>query len=622
MEVELEEIRDFFARRPPFEALPAEWLDRLPEWVEIRYLRRGSPFPPEGGEPRLFVVRTGAVALFDRHGHLSEKLGEGDLYAGQCVDLAVERAGGGEAIEDVLLYEIPCQRIRWLRERSEAFGRHFTADLRERLKQALGLVQGSDEGALPYLWVALREVLHRPPVSVDTGASIQEAARRMTTERVSSVLVVHGGRLVGLVTDSDLRRRCVAEGVPVDRPVREIMTPEPHTIGPEATLMEALALMTRLRVHHLPVVEEDGRLLGMFSTSDVARMQSAHPAYLVSDIAKARDVAELAWICERLPRLQAQLVAASASARQVGEVISCITDALTARLLALAEQALGPAPVEYVWVVGGSQSRREQSVHSDQDNALILADAYEASAHGAYFEALARRVSDGLQACGFPYCPGDAMATNPQWRQPLSVWRDYFRRWIETPEPKALMLSCIFFDLRPVHGTTALFEALQQDVLARSPGNSIFLAHMVANALTHRPPLGFFRHFVLIHDGEHDDTLDLKHRGTVPVVDMARIYALAHGLPVVGTVERLRAAAERGALSREMAENLEDAFEFIANLRLRHQAAQIRRGVPPDNYVRPAELSELERRHLKDAFAVIQTLQETLARRYQVHALT
>lgn len=619
MEIELQEIRDFFAGRPPFDALPQEALDDLPRHVAIRYLRRGSPFPPQGDEPCLFVVRTGAVALYEGGGRLREKLAEGDLFSGQCVDLGPDGTGRGEALEDALLYEIPCEHIRRLRGLSEPFDRHFSADLRARLKQALGLVQEGE--TLPWLWMELRNVLRRPPVTVPAEASIRAAARCMTEERVSSVLVVHGERLTGLVTDSDLRRRCVAEALSVEQPVGAIMTRDPHTITPEATVMQALTLMTRLQVHHLPVVE-GGRLLGMFSTSDVARMQSAHPAYMVSDIAKARDAAELAWISSRLPRLQAQLVAASASAQQVGEVVSCITDALTERLLALAEDELGPPPVPYVWVAGGSQARREQSVHSDQDNALILADDYDPTAHGAYFEALSRQVSAGLNACGFPYCPGDAMATNPQWRQPLNVWREYFRQWIERPEPKALMLTCIFFDLRPVGGEPMLFERLQREVLERSRRNSIFLAHMVVNALAHRPPLGFFRSFVLIHDGKHDDTLDLKHRGTVPIVDMARVYALAHGLPVVGTVERLREAASAGALSREMAENLEDAFEFIASLRLRHQAAQIRRGEMPDNYVPPAELSELERRHLKDAFAVIQTLQETLARRYQVHALS
>jgi CBS domain-containing protein len=247
---------------------------------------------------------------------------------------------------------------------------------------------------------------------------------------------------------------------------------------------------------------------------------------------------------------------------------------------------------------------------------MLLSDDFDPGEHDDYFARLTQFVSDGLNACGFVYCPGNAMATNPEWRQPLKTWMGYFRRWIESPEPKSVMLSSIFFDLRPVTGKTELFTPLQQSILERSQKNQLFLAHMTANALKHRPPLGFFRQFVLERGGEHDDTLDLKHRGIVPITDIARVLALSLGKPAVNTVERLRACAGTPSLSTEMAENLEDALEFIASLRIQHQANQIRNGQPPDNYVPPGELSELEREHLKHAFRVIQTMQESVAKRF------
>ena len=213
------------------------------------------------------------------------------------------------------------------------------------------------------------------------------------------------------------------------------------------------------------------------------------------------------------------------------------------------------------------------------------------------------------------------MATNPEWRQPLATWRGYFDRWIGHPEPKALMLSSIFFDLKPIHGDESLFESLHAEVLEKTRANTIFIAHLTANALSHRPPLGFFRNFVLIHDGKHDDTLDIKHRGLAPIVDIARIVALAEGLAPIATDARLRAAMGSPSLSREMGRNLRDALEFIARLRFRHQARQIRAGVVPDNYLPPAELSQLERSHLKDAFRIIQSMQELLEHRYQVGRL-
>lgn len=184
------------------------------------------------------------------------------------------------------------------------------------------------------------------------------------------------------------------------------------------------------------------------------------------------------------------------------------------------------------------------------------------------------------------------------------------------------MLASIFFDLRPVHGDATLFDELQQDILTRCSRNRIFIAHMVGNALGHRPPLGFFRNLVLIHEAEHRNTLDIKHRGLVPIVDLARIYALADGLPAVNSVERLEAACDQGSLSEETGSSLVDAFELIGSLRIRHQAQQLVSGEQLDNYLSPDALSRLERDHLKDAFAVIKSLQDTLENRYQAGRFT
>ena len=224
------------------------------------------------------------------------------------------------------------------------------------------------------------------------------------------------------------------------------------------------------------------------------------------------------------------LTGVNASAHSIAHILSSIGESITTRLLALAEDKLGAAPVPYAWLAAGSLARYEQTAKSDQDNCLLLADAYDADEHGTYFEELARFVSDGLDACGYVYCPGDVMATNPQWRQPLAVWTRYFDRWIDQPEPMALMLSSIFFDLRCLHGRHDLFDELHGHVAAKARKNAIFHAYMTANALNHQPPLGFFRNFVLVKDGEHDDTLNLKHNGIVPIVDIARIYALAGGI--------------------------------------------------------------------------------------------
>ena len=226
-----------------------------------------------------------------------------------------------------------------------------------------------------------------------------------------------------------------------------------------------------------------------------------------------------------------------------------------------------------------------------------------------YFADLAKIVTDGLNTCGYVYCPGDMMATNPRWCQPVRVWREYFQGWIAKPNPEAQMLASVMFDLRPIGGDESLFEGLQAETLEAASRNSIFVAHMVSNSLKHAPPLGLLRGLATIRSGEHRNTLDLKHNGVVPVVDRGRIYALQGRLTAVNTRARLEAGIVAGAVSAGGGADLLDAYDVIATARLEHQAAQVRTGAAPDNYLSPSDLSDFERSHLRDAFVVIKTMQ-------------
>lgn len=617
MEIELVEIRDFLAQHPPFDTLPDETLNLLPKSLEIRYLRRGSVFPPSDTSNRfLYIIRSGLVDLLDDADQLIEKLDEGDIYTIPCQLVDVGRATHGMAVEDTLLYLLPCQQLQALKAAEPEFNQHLSESMRERLKLAVNQIQETmAPDKLGLMSLEVNSLLEREPVILGADQTIKAAAQLMSKQDVSSLLLMEGGRLVGMITDSDLRKRCLAAGVSPDAQAHSIMSSNLETIQKECLLEDALLTMTRLHVHHLPVMDGD-RVVGMLTANDLARQQTSNSAFIATDIRKSKDLNDLVLASRRLPELQLQLANSGVTALHIGEAISSITDSITARLLEMAEAELGPPPVTYVWLCGGSQARREQTSHSDQDNALLISDEMH-SEHKTYFATLTERVCDGLNACGFIYCPGEAMASNPSWRQPLKYWRHYFSDWIENPEPKSLMLSSIFFDLRPVYGESALFQQLQQEVLAKTRNSGIFTAYMASNALQFRPPLGFFRTFVLIHDGAHDDTFDIKHRGIVPITDIARLLALSEGLPQVNTTERLRAAADTHALSAEMGASLADALEFIASLRIRHQAEQIRLGLKPDNYLPPQDLSGLERRHLKDAFSVIQDMQNTLDNRYQ-----
>ena len=581
MEIELIEIRDFIARHPPFDVLDAATLNYLPNKLTIRYFRRGQAFPGnENVNHNLYIVRTGAIEFRDQHDQLVDKLAEGDIYLDEIESNNDKSNISGICSEDTLIYLLPSDKLAELKKESSAFNNQFNQSINERLRQAVELTHSADMRDLSAMKLEVSGLTDRQPVIVDIKTSIQQAAKIMTDEHVSSILITADNKLCGLLTDQDIRSRCVAKALSTNEAVSAIMTTDLETVTDTTLLSAALLSMTRNQIHHLPVLKNN-LPIGVLTTSDIVRHLSTNPALIATDIYKANTIDALKKISTRLPELQLQLSLSSATAKHIGEVFSSITDAITCRLIELAEMKFGKAPVSYVWAAGGSQARNEQTSHSDQDNALIISDAMQPE-HEDYFKKLANFVCDGLNDCGYVYCPGNAMASNDEWRQPVKVWRKYFTKWISTPEPKSLMLSSIFFDLRPVYGDTILFSELHKDILSQTKNNELFTSLMVRNALTHQPPLGFFKTFVMVHDENHKNTLDLKHRGVVPIVDIARVIALANGIDETNTVDRLSAAYECKALSRDMHGNLIDALEFISSLRIRHQAKQIRMGLKAD----------------------------------------
>ena len=466
------------------------------------------------------------------------------------------------------------------------------------------------------LTTPVRALIRRAPITLPPTVSIRDAAQLMREQRVSSVLIVEQGQLFGLVTDRDLRNRAVAQGLDTSRPILDITTLAPLSVDVRSPGFDALLLMARNNIHHVPVLDGQ-QVVGMITATDLTEQHSSSAVYLAGAIHKQATLEGLVAAAAKVGPLQRHLAAAQASAYATGHIVTAITDAITERLLQLGEARFGPPPVDYAWVAAGSQARNEQTAKSDQDNCMVLDDAYDEAQHGAYFKALAGFVNDGLDACGYVYCPGEMMARTDQWRQPQRRWAEYFRSWTNKPEPKALMLTCVFFDLRLIYGRASLLDDLRHQVLQQTRSNRIFLAFMVGNALMHRPPLSLFGGLSTIRSGEHRDTIDLKHTGIVPIVDLARIYALAGGHAAVNTHDRLAIAADSKEISAQSAHDLRDALEFMAGLRIRHQALQMTRGDAADNFLVPEELSNFERSQLKDAFGVVQTLQSVLAQRYR-----
>jgi CBS domain-containing protein len=615
LDVELSETRDFLARHEPFDALPASVLDRLPALMTLRYVRRGGQLIERGrNNHHLLVLRSGAAEVRDAQGALVDRGGEGACFGSITLTQGNPSTFDVTTIEDCLVLRLPAEHFHRLCADHPHVDAFFDAQRRSRMSGAVATLQLSATGSA-ILRTRVRDLVGREPVTVATTATVREAAVVMSDERVSSLLVLDAGALVGIVTDRDLRTRVLAAGVDPAVSVTRVMTPQPVTGSSDDLAFQVLLEMTERHIHHLPILDEAARPMGVVTSTDLLRLERANPVYLAGDIARQPDVPGVVAASRRLPRVVQALVDQDASADDIGRIVTAVGDAVERRLLVLAEADLGPPPVPYCWVALGSRARLEQALAADQDNAMLLDDAVRPE-HAGWFEALAARVTEALVACGYPPCRGDVMATNPRWRQPLASWRKEFSTWLGEPVPEAVLRASIFFDMRPVHGDVTLHERLQRHVLTASTSAHLFLAHLAKQAAANEPPLGFFRGLVLEKAGEHRDTLDIKRGGIGAVVELARVHALSTGSPAVNTRARIEAARHAGILGVERADDLRDAFEFISYVRLRHQAAQVRRGEPPDSFVAPRDLSSFDKRHLREAFAIVRAAQSALANRY------
>lgn len=592
----------FLSQLHPYDALPEAALRDIASQVTWLDATAGDPIydlgmPMDG----LYIIFDGQISVHDAHGKEISLLQSQNSFGerGLLQDgLAVTSA---RATQTSRLICLPHDLFHKLRAEHEPFHRFFDRSRSE-----------PDEGPRAFDLTAVRvdTLMASEPQTCAPELPIQQAARLMRDRHISCLCVVAEDALVGILTLRDLSGKALAEGLPHDTPVSAIMTDTPRTLLPSAIGSDVLHLMAEHRLGHLPVVSA-GRLVGIVTQTDLTRFQASNTAGFVTEAAHADTAEALAEVTQRIPNLLVHLVAAGNRHDVVTRLITDIADVVTRRLLTLAEAKFGPPPGRYVWLACGSQGRQEQTGVSDQDNCLILQDGLDAEAM-TYFKPFAQFVSDGLHACGYVYCPGDMMATNPRWCQPLSVWREYFRTWTRSPSKEAQMLASVMFDLRPIGGDATLFEGLQMETLEAAAANSIFTAHMASNALTHATPLSLLKGLATIRSGERRNTIDLKLNGVVPVVDLGRMYALQGKIDVVNTRARLEAARASEVVSQSGGRDLLDAYDLVAQTRLQHQANLIKQGTAPDNFLPPSTLSAFERSHLRDAFVVIKTMQSAL----------
>ncbi|WP_206683173.1 DUF294 nucleotidyltransferase-like domain-containing protein [Neptunicella marina] len=610
---ELKMVVDFLITSPPFDLLTDSDLHRVAQNIEVQYYRKGHicGHSTLGG---LRIIRSGAIDIRSEDDRLLNRMGEGESY-----NLEALFAEYPDAIvrlyEDSLLYTLPDDIYQQIITRNRDFARYYERQVNRRLRRAARYT--------PEPHNLMRRVsahMSRDLLVLNPQTSIKEAAALMSDKRVSSAPVVEQNKLRGIVTDRDFRSRVIAKGLDYERPVSDIMTQQLITLSENSTLFDATLTMVKAKIHHLPIVAQQDKdsLVGIVTASDLMLVKQDDPVYVVQHIGRATNTESMKHVVDGMPQMMVEWINAGIKVAQISHFLTAISDAVTKRLIELAIEKFGPAPVAFCWLGFGSQGRAEQLVNADQDNGLVI-DNSATPEQLTYFSRLAKFVCDGLNECGYVYCPGKIMAMTDEWRQPLSIWQQTVSKWAQSPTPDAVMRVSIFFDIRAIYGESALCDQLQEHMLKTASSNSIFLAALADNVLSQTPPLGIFRRFLVERNGEHKDSLDLKKRGVIPIIDMMRIHALANNIKAVNTKERLQALVEAKVMTVKDSRNMQDAYDFIMQTRAEAQAATIdKEGIEAvSNYVDPDNLPEHHRHHLKDAFEVVNNAQNTIRLRYR-----
>lgn len=596
------EVTRFLREHPPFDALDPDRVARLGSAAEVEFHRAGETILAQAAGPvhHMWIVRSGAVEII-HDGRVLDMLGPGELF-GQASMLSGLPVGfEARATEDTLCYRVGAEIARELLSAPAAV-RFLARSLIERGDfQGAARERQADPASHPVSTMVRGEALICPPAT-----SVRDAAQMMSARSKTSIVVDIGDGTLGIVTDSDLRRRVLAQGLGGDTPVSVVMSAPAYTCTPDQLGGDVLLDMLHRGFRHLPVVSVTGEILGVVKDQDIAVMDTRSSTFLRKRIARAQSVEELVAAAAELRPSIVSMHDAGVAALKIQAIHSIVVDALTRRLVELG----GPAAHEpFAWLALGSHARRELAPSSDLDSAIVwFGDAPEAEIRPRLHR-LGQDVVAALARCGLRSDEHGASASDMLFVRSLESWQRVARSWIENPtQEQALMLVSVMIDSRPVWGVHRGTPVT--DTLRRAPRNPALLRLVARFALAHRPPTGFLRGLVVEHTGEHRGTLDLKNGGVSPIVNLARWAGMTAGVTSAATIERLRAGNASGTLSEEDLHTLEDAFELVSSLRVAHQVEQIRAGEEPDDHIDPATLSSLMRSQLKEAFRAVASIQK------------
>ncbi|WP_028115966.1 DUF294 nucleotidyltransferase-like domain-containing protein [Ferrimonas senticii] len=613
----LPNIVDFISKVDPFDKLPTELQQQVAGMIKISYLAKGERLQLDG-EPDghyLHIVHTGAMEQRHHDGSLRAKLGPEDSFGFTFLEPVKElfRGYSAVAIANTLLYSVPHQQLQPLLADHPDSALHFAASAQERLFSAIRVKWSSRDKGLFVRKVS--DIASNQVVTVDANDSIQQVAQQMRQQgRAAMAVVLEQQQIVGVITDGDMTKRVVAAATDIQQPVRVVMTSKPHLVDPDELVISAVSVMMEHNLRCLPVVR-DNQVVGQLSSSHLVQNHRVQALFLLEKMKTIDNRQQLIALAIERQAVFEALVEGKVNAPVIGKVMALLMDGFNRRLIELAIEQLGPPPCEFAWLVAGSHARQEVHYASDQDSAIVFSDD-ASDADRDYFLALGQWVCSAMAECGYASCDGDFMASNPKWCQPLASWQQYYREWVEEPEQNQLLNATVFLEVRSLYGQANFCEQLQTLLFDQIASNSGFLPALVQTAVAVQPPLGIFNKLVLEKGGEHSNTLNIKKHALSLLIDLARIYGLAVGCRRLDTEQRFVSARRGGRLDKGSCKDVIGALRFISQVRYEYQLKRLKQGLPVGNHISPDAIGSFDRSHLKDAFRIIATFQESAKLRF------
>jgi len=603
----------------PFQQMRPEHLEQFASQTAIQHFGAGATIlsPASGPVPALMLVLSGHVT------ELGNVQGEPERFEFEPgnmfpIGAAMERRAVDStysAHDTVMCLQLAVADVHALAAVSAPFaefmqGRmHQQLALSRRAMQAGYATQALVEQSLE---TPLDKLAVKAPISVLPTTALSEALATMHGSKIGSILVVDdAGAAVGILTRHDILDRVVLARTALESPIAQVMTTPIHTLTTQHTAQDAALLMSRHTIRHVPVTRE-GKVVGMVSERDLFSMQRQSIRHVSSGIRAARDEAALVQSAQQIRDFARHLIGQGVAAHQMTQLISHLNDLLTERLVAMQALAHGVDMQQACWLAFGSEGRSEQTISTDQDNGLVfLSD--QPDRDRARWLAFGRSVNEALDRCGYPLCKGNIMASNPQCCLTPAEWSRRFGDWLEYGSPEDLLKANIYFDLRPLVGRADLAQQLRDTITRQAAGLPRFAKQMADNACRHRVPLNW-RGAIDTKTVDKCEMVDLKHHGTAVFVDVARLYAFAHGVAVIGTRERIEAIGPLLRVPTQDSDAWIAAFEYLQMLRLQVQMSDA--PLELANQIELDALNHIDRHMLKESFRVARRLLSKLERDY------